>query len=119
MIAFESRADVLYIEPRNMLACRPHFHPDLELIWLRRGSAKARAGTHAYHIGAGDVFLTFPNQIHSFSHDSLDEDGMILIVPPSMSSEYKTLLRQNTPLSRIRSHILYHFINHMFGILFI
>ena len=99
MIAFESRADVLYVEPRRMLTCRPHFHPDLELIWMRRGSAKARAGAHAYHIGAGDVFLTFPNQIHSFSHDSLDEDGMILIVPPSMSSEYKTLLRQNTPLS--------------------
>lgn len=97
MITYESRANALYIESRRMLVCRPHFHPDLECIWMRRGTVKARADTHTYVVGEGDFFLTFPNQIHSFSQDSSDEESLILIVPLSMCSEYKMLLRQNTP----------------------
>lgn len=100
MITFEFRSDSsLFIESRKMLTCRAHFHTDIELIHMHRGTVKARAGTHTYTLREGDVFLTFPNQIHSFSHDSPDEESTIAIVSLAMCSEYKPLLRQNIPQS--------------------
>ena len=44
----------------------PHLHRELELICLLEGDVIAYADSVRYELHAGDIFLTFPNQIHSY-----------------------------------------------------
>ena len=56
-IAFLSGHHIQYI---------PHLHRELELICLLEGDVIAYADSVRYELHAGDIFLTFPNQIHSY-----------------------------------------------------
>ena len=54
------------------LAPLPHLHKELELIYVRRGASKAVVNNKSYDLTSGDIFLTFPYQVHYYP-DS--EDG--------------------------------------------
>ena len=49
----------------------PHLHRELELICLLEGDVIAYADSVRYELHAGDIFLTFPNQIHSYEKVSI------------------------------------------------
>ncbi len=97
MIEHEQRAGKLTCEPRHILGCAPHFHDDLELAWIRQGTTVAHADSKTFSLQKGDIYLSFPNQVHSFSEDSADLNSWLLIVPLSMCSDYKPLLRKQRP----------------------
>lgn len=78
----------------------PHIHPHLELIYLKSGSSIAAADNHRYEIGAGDLFLSFPNQIH-FYHDQEPVDGYLLIFSPDLLADLKDIFQTKTPTESI------------------
>lgn len=98
MIEHEQRAGKFTVDLRRFLQCAPHFHTDLELAWIQQGTSVAHADSKSFPLKKGDVYLSFPNQVHSFSEDSDDLLCWLFIVPLSMCSDYKPLLRKQRPV---------------------
>ena len=43
-----------------------HMHKELEIVYVRHGRAVAYADKNSYRLNDGDMFITFPNQIHYY-----------------------------------------------------
>lgn len=78
----------------------PHIHPHLELIYVKSGSSIAAADNKKYRLGDGDLFLTFPNQIH-FYHDETPIDAYMLIFVPDLFSDLKEVFQNKSPVSPV------------------
>ena len=46
----------------------PHLHRELELVYVERGSVRAFADKKCYKLESGDMFLSFPNQVHYYEN---------------------------------------------------
>ena len=95
----EPRGGKMYIEMHNGLGCTPHFHEDLELVLMLEGSVDAYADERLYPLKAGDLFLTFPHQVHSYDRDSADGRAWLIIVPISMCGSFKNIFYKYLPES--------------------
>lgn len=78
----------------------PHIHSHIELIYLREGSSVATVDNKDYTIERGDVFLSFPNQIH-FYHDKSTVSGYLILFTPDLIKDFKDLFRSQVPTSPI------------------
>ena len=70
----------LFVGAAHSLGRIPHIHTHLELVYMREGEADAVLDNQVFRMKAGDLFLSFPNQIHSYEK-SRDPRGFLLIVP--------------------------------------
>lgn len=99
MVTRETRGGKIYVELHKVLGYKAHFHEDLEFVLLLEGSVDAYAEEQPYALRAGDAFLTFPHQVHSYDRDSMDERAWLIVVPVSMCGNFKNLLYQYQPES--------------------
>lgn len=77
-----------------------HVHDDIELIYVLRGGGTAYCDGKKYPLSQGDLFLAFPNQIHSYA-DCADGAYLLLIVKPSRLLYMADLFRQSVPVSAV------------------
>ena len=70
------------------LTASPHLHPHLEMIYLEKGSSIAIADYQSFLMEEGDLFLSFPNQIHYY-HDQAKVRGYMIIFAPDLFKELK------------------------------
>ena len=85
---------------KSRLHCAAHLHRDLELVLYRSGETVATADSGRYHLTPGDLFLTFPNQIHSY--ETLErEDYSILILKPDLLPELTDAFELSVPESAV------------------
>ncbi len=97
-------------ETKTELSCRrfqaltigAHFHDYLELAFLEQGHTCIRVDAREYQMQAGDVFLTFPNQIHSYE-DTEACAGVLCIFPYRSFEDLGMLLRQCVPTRSVIS----------------
>ncbi len=92
--------DSTRIHPNRLLRCSPHLHRELELIIYYGGNSIAYCDSVSYQLSAGDVFLTFPNQIHSYETFT-EEDYSIFIVKPDLMPELKDVFNLTVPVSAV------------------
>ena len=90
-IAFLSGPHIQYI---------PHLHRELELICLLEGDVIAYADSVRYELHAGDIFLTFPNQIHSYEKVT-EETHVGFIFKPDLLPELMDTFTIGTPTSPV------------------
>lgn len=57
-----------------------HIHNAVEIVFLLDGSSVARRGKERVELSAGDVFVSFPNEVHSYEY-SRDTRYYLLILP--------------------------------------
>lgn len=81
------------------LACAPHLHRELELIYLRRGRIEAFADSTRVELSAGDVYLSFPNQIHHYRSLDGKESYILFIIKPDLIPDYLELFLHGLPAS--------------------
>lgn len=86
--------------PRNRLHCAAHLHRELELVLYRAGETVASADSRRYNLMAGDLFLTFPNQIHSYE-TVVKEDYSIMILKPDLLPELSDEFDLSVPESAV------------------
>ena len=86
--------------PRNCLHCSAHLHRELELVLYRAGETVAAADSRRYDLKPGDLFLTFPNQIHSYE-TAVKEDYSIMILKPDLIPELSDELELSVPESAV------------------
>ena len=78
----------------------PHLHPHLEMIYLEKGSSIATADYQSFLMEEGDLFLSFPNQIHYY-HDQSKVKGYMFIFAPDLFKELKDLFQNKVPTSSV------------------
>ena len=84
--------------PTDSLTPLPHLHKELELIYVETGSMVAFADENVCTVEEGNLFISFPNQIHYYQHG---ENCLfrVLIVTPDMFFGLKELFGSNLPES--------------------
>lgn len=85
---------------RSKLKCSPHLHYHIEIVQLIEGETEAFADTEATVFGAGDIFISFPNQVHHFSTKG-PEKYRLFIVSPDLTPEFRPVFTSRIPNSAI------------------
>ena len=80
----------------------PHLHNDLELIYLQKGTTGVACDNFREDLYPGDIFLSFPNQVHFYpKRDNGVAIHSIIIFSPTLCSEFKELFHRMTPVSPV------------------
>lgn len=65
-IIYENRIRLIGYSVDKVLSPMVHLHKELEVIYVRQGKSVAYADKNSYMLNAGDMFITFPNQVHYY-----------------------------------------------------
>ena len=65
-IIYENRIRLIGYSVDKVLSPMVHLHKELEVIYVRQGKSVAYADKNSYILNAGDMFITFPNQVHYY-----------------------------------------------------
>ena len=78
------------------LSPHPHLHYHLELVYMYEGECGVSLESGEYRIPTDSVFLSFPNQTHSYIPDKNDSH-MLMIVNPDVIPEFSALFDRRIP----------------------
>lgn len=106
-ILYEHRKEDIYVWS-SMQQCleyrTPHMHRELEIILYYGGKTVAYVDSVRYELQTGDVFLTFPNQIHSYETIAPENYRLFLVKPdlvPELSAAFELLIPVSAVIPRI------------------
>ena len=100
MRPFYEQRQPAWIVHQDQLDFPLHLHNAIELVYVVRGSATVLYDGGRYALGPGDLFLSFPNQVHGYEN-TRDFDGYVLIATTQLLSGSRTMLEQNQPRNPI------------------
>lgn len=89
-----------HIGGANGLGKVPHIHTHLEMVYMRKGRADAILDHRRFSLEEGDLFLAFPNQIHSYDPKG-EVKVYVVIFSPKMHRELEKLLEGKLPASPV------------------
>ena len=98
---YEHRVSNFSVIISSALTALPHLHKEIELIYVKEGSAIAYADKNSYKLKKGDLFLSFPNQIHYYTN-SVGE-FLISIFNSSILFEMKEFMYNHIPKDNVVS----------------
>lgn len=75
----------------------PHLHDEIELVYVLKGSTVAYADQTVCEIGKGELYISFPNQIHYYN-SAENSLFYVLIVTPKLFYGKRELLSGSVPL---------------------
>lgn len=79
-LRFEDHRGYRFMKVIKTLDFEPHIHNEVEIVFLTEGSSVIHCGTKERTLHPGEIFIAFPNQIHSYEK-SVDSRGYLLIIP--------------------------------------
>lgn len=83
------------------LRCSPHLHREIELVYFLEGEAVAYADSKRCELHPGDLYLSFPNQVHYYEHPRMPLRYLLFIFSPDLLPEYSKQLLGNLPHSPV------------------
>ena len=95
-IVYEQIANPIHFELQKKLGVVPHFHKEIELIYVEKGSAVALADNKKYKLQKDDLFIAFPNQIHCYEK-CVEGSYLAFIISPSVFFGTEKLFKTNLP----------------------
>ena len=99
-IKFERRSTPVDIVAASELSPLPHFHRELELIYVMDGGCSAHIDGGRYTLEKGDVFISFPGQIHYYM-SSLRGKYYILLLNPDILYALSDIFDSSVLLSNV------------------
>lgn len=99
-LRYEQKTQDISFLGRGNIQCMPHLHRELEMICMLEGEVVAYADSVRCHLHAGDIFLTFPNQIHSYESVS-HETHVGFIFKPDILPEMMETFTMGIPHSPV------------------
>ena len=94
-LLFENRIQPVFSFRENNICSKPHFHRSLEMIYALNGEGRVTADRKVYKLHKGEIFLSFPNQIHS-TETIAEGDFIVIIFSPDIVFGMDNLLFENT-----------------------
>lgn len=77
-IVYENKTEAIALQRDGTLSSVIHLHKELELVYVGSGRAVAYADKNSYILNKGDIFITFPNQIHYYETTERGEFTVII-----------------------------------------
>ncbi len=90
-ITYENKTSAISFSLDKTLANNIHIHKELEIIYVKHGKAVAYADKNSYLLNEGDLFFTFPNQIHYYQTLKSGEFGVLIFSPSIIYGEGKEI----------------------------
>ena len=97
---YESRpakGEEIRISQSSRLDFPAHFHEDLELFWVQKGTMWVMVGSRWQALTAGMMAVVFPNIIHAYRCDTGDNLCTMVICQPSLLGESYERLQRRMP----------------------
>ena len=95
-LRFETRVNSASSCSVSALHPTPHLHKDLELVYVVEGKAIATVDHKRYTLKSGDLFVSFPNQIHYY--DNLESgEYIVAIFSPDIIAGQSQFLQNSVP----------------------
>lgn len=91
---YEQKSAILEFYQPNTLEPLPHLHKELELIYIVEGGCTAFANGKSYYMTSGDIFLSFPYQIHYYQNAQPGK-YIVLCFPTSILPTMETDINNN------------------------
>jgi len=102
------RLPVCWDYPNNH--CLPHFHSNLEIIYVRDGEMKATLNGKTVTVLPGQVVLVPTYAVHHFSTET-ESDTLLLIVPLDYIPAFKNQLMKKTFAQECESTMIKALVN--------
>jgi AraC-like DNA-binding protein len=100
MSAFYENKNSNSIAQGRRLEFAAHLHGHIELVYMLEGKAGTIVDGVQATLGAGDVFVAFPNQIHQYQKID-DEKYLIFIISPESLMDINDIFQSYVPESAI------------------
>lgn len=97
---YEQKKSLLDYFRSVKLSPLPHLHKEMELIYVKKGAGKAVVNSREYTLQSGDVFVTFPYQVHYYP-DSQPGEYYIHAFPVSVLVTMANVVKNNELLSNL------------------
>lgn len=86
---FENKNNKITLSLRNNnLGFKPHFHNYIEVVYLINGKCPVTLNGESFILNEGEVFIAFPNQVHSYTND-YNHSALVAIFSPDLIKRYK------------------------------
>lgn len=79
------------------LAYIPHFHPSVEVVYMRQGHSTVLVGKQEYRLVPDDLLIVFPHQIHSYRDDDSTLDRVLMFIPLNYIPAFRDQLCTSLP----------------------
>jgi len=97
---YENKSDPIQLRIDKTLSPFPHLHKEIEIVYVIKGSTIAYADRICTKIGPGDLFVSFPNQMHYYEESQIGE-YYLLIISPDLFFGLKNLFNENIPKNNV------------------
>ncbi|MBQ9106638.1 MAG: helix-turn-helix transcriptional regulator [Clostridia bacterium] len=119
-IKAEKKRSEILLQYRRYLKYMLHSQPDVEIVYVLKGSFTVRIDENEYTVGAGDLLTVFPNQIHEYIEDSPDLEAYLLIASPenlcgSETDEFDRLPNEQIFRAIGENHLIARCFKEIFG----
>lgn len=98
---FEQRGLDCTAYPGTGLAPLPHLHKHIEIVLMTKGKTIAVADSREVLMEAGDLYISFPNQIHYYIDKTVNNKHNILIISPDIIPEFRREFTSFRPVSPV------------------
>lgn len=82
-IVYENKTSQIDYSKDKALSPLVHLHKELEIIYVKNGKSVAYADKNSYLLNTGDIFISFPNQVHYYKTMQRGE-YLVLIFSPDI-----------------------------------
>lgn len=99
-VMYETKTKPIYFMNSVHLSPVPHMHKEIEIVYAVQGCCVAYADDSRCKLKPGDLFFSFPNQIHYYE---ADQDGLfyVLILSSEIFLGLERLLKNNVPVENM------------------
>lgn len=99
-VIYENKSDPYTIQHSRGLSTLQHLHKEIEIIYVTEGQCVAHADRFCVSMKTGDLFISFPNQIHYYENS---EPGIynVLILSPNLFFGVKNLFKDFIPENNV------------------
>ena len=95
-VIYEYKSVSVTVSKDSYLTPTPHFHKEIEIIYVKEGACTAYADRKLVTLESGDLYIAFPNQIHYYENCIFGE-YYVIIANSSIFFELKDVFNNSVP----------------------
>lgn len=94
---FETKTEPYRVYPGKSLSPSPHLHSHIEMILCDSGVSVCTADSVDVRLEAGDLFVSFPNQVHYYVDEEHPLMHRIAFISPDFCPEFSKIFKSMVP----------------------
>lgn len=97
-LLYQDNHNFRFTKHHHKLDFQPHLHGAVEVYYFLEGESLVQCGAQKYRLGAGDLFIAFPNQIHGYEQSKNVHGYLMILQAKAWLKPYYKLLTEKLPV---------------------